>query len=197
MPPPERPSKPPPRRRPRGYVGLNHETIGSDILAVLRSMNRPEQVLDEATIVFLRKLKPDDWYPIAILLDLMERMEEELGRFALIKMGRTLFKLSHEQRFLQTAKSARDVVYGIDAMYRHANRGTAIGGWRVLAFEPGRAELEKTTPHLCTMEEGILLQALSALGVPANIEQPDCFRQGASFCRFVITSRISDRLWTG
>jgi len=82
-------------------------------------------------------------------------------------------------------------------MYRHANRGTAIGGWRVLRFEPGRAELEKTTPHLCTMEEGILTQALAALGIPVIIEQPACFRQGAAACHLVLTSRIADVRWIG
>jgi hypothetical protein len=41
-------------------------------------------------------------------------------------------------------------------MYHHANRGTGIGGWKVLRFDAGYAELEKMTPHHCVMEQGIL-----------------------------------------
>jgi predicted ArsR family transcriptional regulator len=98
---------------------------------------------------------------------------------------------------LQVAKSARDIIYGIDGMYHHANRGTGIGGWTVLRFEPGLAELEKNTPHLCALEEGILSQALQAVGTPALMEQTSCIRDGAGSCRFIITSTIRDARWTG
>ena len=64
-----------------------------------------------------------------------------------------------------------------------------------LEFKPGHAELEKTTPHHCVMEEGILEEALRTLGVTAKIEQKACFRKGAEACRFVITSAITDIAW--
>ena len=32
-------------RKPKGYVGTDHETIGSDILAVVAAIRLPEQVL--------------------------------------------------------------------------------------------------------------------------------------------------------
>jgi hypothetical protein len=47
--------------------------------------------------------------------------------------------------------SARYVVYGIDDFYHFSNRGRNIGGWLVLRFEPGHAELFKTTPHHCLL----------------------------------------------
>ena len=90
------------------------------------------------------------------------------------------------------ATSAHSVVYGIDKMYQHAHRGRGIGGWQVLDFKPGYAEIDKTTPCHCIMEEGILLAALAAVGVPSRIEQRQCFRQGAPSCLFVVTSVITD-----
>jgi len=122
------------QRKPRGYVGLNHETLGSDILSVVAAVPLSQQLLGA---------------------DVAERM------------------------------------------YKHANRGTGIGGWEVLGFEPGKAELEKTTPHHCVMEEGILAEALIAVGVPALVRQSECLLKGAEACRYVITSSITDERWSG
>jgi predicted hydrocarbon binding protein len=193
-------------RWPRGYVGKDHETIGSDILAVERSLR--ELVKDEASLARtveqivggqarerLSMIKPEEWYPIAWLLEMMESMDKRLGRFGLIKMGRALFKLSHEARIAQMARSGRDIVEGIDQMYHHANRGQSIGGWRVVKFDVSGAELEKTTPHHCAMEEGILAQALTAVGAPSVVSQSACFREGAEACRFVITPTSAGARW--
>ena len=38
----------------------------------------------------------------------------------------------------------------------------------MLGFEPGKAELEKTTPHHCVMEEGIFSAALLALVIDTS-----------------------------
>jgi hypothetical protein len=185
------------RRRPRGYIGSRHETIGSDILAVLRILKLPEQVLGADDARKLAQVDPAAWYPIEWLLDLMERLDRQFGPVALQRMGRVLFDLSHKERVLEVARSARDIIYGIDAMYHHANRGVGIGGWKVLRFEPGVAELEKTTPHHCVMEQGILSAGLAAVGCPGKVTQSKCLRQGAEACLFVITSSFVDERWSG
>jgi hypothetical protein len=184
-------------RRPKTYVGTNHETIGSDILAVYQILKMPEQVLGEDEAQRLAAVKPEDWYPIEWLLELMDKLDKQVGHYGLMRMGRTLFKLSHQERVTQVAKCARDIVYGIDGMYHHANRGRQIGGWRVLKFDPGDAELEKTTPHHCVMEQGILAEALAAVGCPGIVSQRQCFRQGADACIYTITSSFVDARWSG
>ena len=185
------------RRRPKGYVGRDHETIGSDILAVYRILKLPEQVLGPEDAEKLSKIDPTQWYPIGWLLDLMDRLDETLGHYGLIRMGRTLFELSHKDRVLEVAKSARDILYGIDAMYHHANRGKGIGGWTVLSFGAGHAELEKTTPHHCIMEQGLLTAGLAAVGCPGIVTQETCFRKGADVCVYSISSSLTDERWSG
>jgi hypothetical protein len=185
------------RRKPKGYVGRQHETIGSDILSVLQILKLPEQVLGVEDCRRLRSVDPNGWYPIEWLLDLMERLDQTLGHYGLVRMGRTLFEMSHKERVLQVARSARDILYGIDAMYHYANRGSGIGGWKVLRFEPGYAELEKTTPHHCAMEQGILSSGLSAVGCPGQVAQRECFRQGAPCCIYTISSSFIDERWSG
>jgi hypothetical protein len=184
-------------RLPKGYVGQRHETIGSDILAALKILKLPEQVLGQEDAKKLAGVDPNGWYPIAWLLELMEKLEAHVGRYALLRMGRTLFALSHKERVVEVAHSARDIVYGIDDMYHHANRGVGIGGWKVVRFDPGHAELEKNTPHHCVMEQGILTEALAAVGCPSNVEQKACFRDGADQCTFVVTSSLTDERWSG
>ncbi|HWL89238.1 MAG TPA: hypothetical protein VNO21_25720, partial [Polyangiaceae bacterium] len=178
-------------RRPRGYVGTNHETLGSDILAVLRTLSLPEQVLGEEEVRRLSDVRPDRWYPIGWLIDLMEKLDERVGYYGLLRMGRMVFSLSHEKRVLATASSARDIIWGIDAMYHHANRGVSIGGWKVLRFEPGYAELEKNTPHHCIVAQGILKAGLSAMGTPSLVAQTTCFRLGGEVCVYTVTSVIA------
>jgi hypothetical protein len=187
----------PPSIRPKGYVGIQHETLGSDILSVLRILRLPEQILGAEEAARLANVDPHRWYPIGWLLELMEHLDREVGSYGLMRMGRELFKLSHETRVLEVAQSARDIVFGIDGMYHHANRGRDIGGWKVLCFEPGRAELEKTTPHHCAMEQGLISAGLAAVGCPCNVEQLRCVRRGAPACVFEITCAFVDGHWSG
>jgi len=112
------------------------------------------------------------------------------------KIGWSLFRLSHEAAVRANCSSARDIVYGVDAMYHRANRGEQIGGWEVLEFEPGRALLEKTTPHHCVVEEGIIEAGLRAMGVQATIRQLTCFRRGGEACRILISSHVTDARWS-
>jgi hypothetical protein len=178
-------------------VGRDHETLGSDVLSVVRILRLPEQILGADECLRLREIDPIGWYPIAWLLDLMETLDHSLGHYGLLRLGRTIFDLSHKERVLEVAKSARDIVYGIDDMYHHANRGVGIGGWKVVRFDPGYAELEKTTPHHCIMEQGILSAGLAAVGCPGLVSQRECFRRGAEACIYTVSSSFTDERWSG
>lgn len=184
-------------RRPRGYQGHDHETIGSDILAVLDAVTLPDDVLGPELASRLRGVEPTQWYPIALLLEALERLDERLGYYGLIRMGRRLWKRSHEPRLRASLTSAADVILGMDAAYRYANRGSRIGGWRTLQLVPGRAVLDKTTPHHCAMEEGILTEALAMVGARSVVSQTQCFRQGADSCIYEVVSSVRDDRWMG
>jgi hypothetical protein len=183
------------QRKPKGYLGRGHETIGSDILAVFGVVGMPKQTLGESLHSRLVGVKPDGWYPIELLLELMETLEEKVGNNGLRQMGRKLFIASHQVHVKKMAKSAADVLYAFDDLYGRANRGTEIGGWAVLSFGKGKAQLEKTTPHHCVMEEGLTAEALNCLGIPATVTQERCFRQGADSCLFTISSFVTDERW--
>ena len=182
-------------RPPRGYVGRDHETIGSDILAVLGVVSMPQHVLGPELHARISGMQPDGWYPVGTLLELLEVLDRKVGANALRQMGRRLFELSHQAHVEETQLTCAQLIGGFDGIYRRANRGGEIGGWRVLSFQPGRAVLEKTTPHHCALEEGIISAALAAVGIPATVAQQTCLRRGSDVCTFVVTSFISDGRW--
>ncbi|MBL8957264.1 MAG: hypothetical protein JNK82_41205 [Myxococcaceae bacterium] len=171
--------------------------MGSDILAVLKALHVPENSLGKVLAEKLKQVQPTKWYPIGMLLESFEALDAKLGTYALRSVGWQIFKLSHAENIGKVASSARDFVYGIDSMYHHANRGQNIGGWVVTRFDPGLAELEKTTPHHCVVEEGILQEALRTIGVKAEIEQTQCLRRGDLVCHFRITSQVVGERWSG
>lgn len=186
-----------PVRMPRGYFGEDHTTLGTDILAALKILKLPEQVLGQLDLDRARRVQPDGWYPIVWLLDLTEVLEAHVGRYGLMQMGRRVFEMSHKQRVMAQAKSAKDILYDLDGMYHHSNRGRGIGGWQVRKFEPGVAEVEKNTPHHCLVDQGLLTEALLAMGCACNVTQITCFREGANSCVYEITSAFVDKRWAG
>lgn len=183
------------KRWPKGYAGVDHETIGSSLLSVLQVLTLPEEVLGVDEVRRLQGVDPEGWYPIEWLLSLMETLEQAVGSYELVRMGRRRFELSHRERVFY--RSARDVIHGMEDMYRFSNRGRDIGGWTVRRFEPGYAELEKTTPHHCFVEQGIMSAALAEAQCPSIISQSQCFRQGADSCVYTFSSAITDVRWSG
>ena len=174
---------------PRGYVGTNHETTGSDIIAVLSVLRLPELVLGKDIYSELQGIKADSWYPIGKMLSVLELLDD------VPDWGKAVFRTSHEEKAKAAFKNAHALVHAFDMLYRHANRGENIGGWKVMAWSPGRAELEKTTPHHCAMEEGIMHRALECIGVTAQVVQTKCIRKGADHCRYLVTSPVVDGRW--
>jgi hypothetical protein len=186
---------PPTTPLPRAYRGRNHETIGSDILALHQALQLPELLLGAEVARVIAELDPAGWYPIRRFLEPLEVIGESVGPSGLRKVGRTLFQRSHQAHVQKTMRCAKELLYALDDLYHRANRGEGIGGWRVVRFADREAELEKTTPHHCALEEGILDAAMRAVGAPARIEQPSCVRDGAPACRFLLTAASHDGRW--
>lgn len=169
--------------------------MGSDILAAVKILKLPEHVLGDREWRRLQHVKPEQWYPVEQLLGLMEILEAHVGRYGLMQMGRKLFEGSHKQRILLTARTAKDILYGMDNLYHHTNRGTGIGGWQVLKFEGGVCEIEKNTAQHCVVDQGLLTEALLAVGCACNVEQIQCFLDGAPTCIYRVTSAFVDARW--
>src|SRR5262245_32470660 len=108
-------------RRPRAYLGTNHETLGSDLLSVLAVVSDPGVVLGRALAGRLARVTPEGWYPIGWMLDLLDLLDQRVGQMGLRQMGRKVFRTTHADFVRQTCYSARDILYGLDDLYRRAN----------------------------------------------------------------------------
>ncbi len=181
-------------RKPQGYAGINHQTAGTDILSVLKTVHAPEITLGKELAARLRRVQPDQWYPISDMLELLERLDEKLGSFHLKQVGWNIIQGLPPGLFSRFS-SAREMLEGMDTLYRMNNRGEQIGHWKVAAFSANRAELEKTTPHHCIMEEGIIEESLRAMTLAAKVQQTQCFRKGDPLCRYVVVPRTADSRW--
>lgn len=185
------------KRLPRTYLGIQHETKGSDLLSLLNALQLPERTLGPELTERLKKVRESEWYPIDLLLDGFEKLAARSDAFALRNVGYRIFQMSHAENVKRAVHSARELLHGFDHIYKDVNRGIGIGGWKVVKFEPGYAQLEKTTPHHCVVEEGIVEEALRTVGVPAQVSQSQCFRKGAEACIYEIRSSVTDQRWNG
>ncbi len=181
----------------KSYRSTNHTVAGSDILAIIDVLPLPDQLLGKEKAQALRDVKPDDWYPVAMMLDALDTVAAKMGDRALIPIGYALIKRSHSEAIKKHFKSAKELLNGFDALYKRANRGNDIGGWKVLSFEPGKAVLENTIPHHCFIQIGIVQEAIKVLQVPTVVKQTQCVREGADSCHFLITTTSKDHRWMG
>jgi hypothetical protein len=164
---------------------------------VLHVTTMPEDVFGEELTRRLQAVDPHQWYPVGLLLEATGLVARKVGRSGLQSIGRTVFKATHQQHFLRTASTVGDLIFHLDAMYHASNRGERIGGWKVVSFQPGLALVEKTTPHRCELEEGLLMEATVALGLPVRISQTACVHEGGEICVFKAASVIKDARWQG
>lgn len=179
------------------YDNPTHETLGSDLLAVLNTLKFPAEVLGKYWAERLQGIESSHWYPVSIHLELQQQVLHRAGRASLVLMGRQQFRDTHHGRLAPVLNSAADVLTRVDHMYRHANRGQKIGGWELLELGPGRAALKKNTPHHCALEEGLLHEALESVGAVSLIAQPACVLMGAKSCELAVSSHVTDERWLG
>ncbi len=179
------------------YENASHETLGSDLLAVLNALKFPAEVLGKYWLERLEGIDASQWYPVAIHLELQQQVLHRGGRPSLVQMGRQQFRDSHHGRLAPVLTSAGDVLTRVDRMYRHSNRGTKIGGWELLSLSAEHATLRKNTPHHCALEEGFLHEALTSVGAVVNIAQSACVLTGAKTCELELKSQLRDERWLG
>src|SRR5215831_6946133 len=95
-----------------------HQIKGAQILSAVRSLNLPHLVLGADLVENLEKVDEDSWYPFSWFSEIVGRLERKMGPGGMRKLGRTFFAVAFEPELRGRAQSARDVLYGFDAMYR-------------------------------------------------------------------------------
>jgi hypothetical protein len=162
----------------RQISSIDHEILGSDALAVLQVVSLPEQTLGGPLHQRLKEVRPDGWYPVSLLTEVLETLFVRVGPNGLRQMGRKLFAATHESFVKANIASAYQLLSSFDDVYRKANRGTAIGGWKLLDFSAGKAVIEKTTPHICLVERALRSPGSIVLGYRPPFVRRSVFEKG-------------------
>src|SRR5690242_5033943 len=100
----------------KAYRGTGHETQGSDLLSVLKVLPIPEQVLGKERANALRAVKPDQWYPISQLMDVLDTLAQRLGDRALTPIGYSIVQTSHAVSIRKHFKTARQLLGAFDSI---------------------------------------------------------------------------------
>lgn len=187
----------------KAYRGVNHEVQGHELLAVRDAINwlSPDKsppavrdlcvrLLGEARVAQLDATSPPQWYPAPVLLGMLRAIFEKVGPNGIRRVGRASIQRALSAADRERYKTARALFDDLDAIYRRTNRGTAIGGWKLLGSTDTEARLEYTAPYVCVAQEGFLVEAAAALGVPVIVSQQACVRQGADACVFSVAHTL-------
>jgi hypothetical protein len=141
---------------------------------------------------------PPQWYPASHLLSMLRAIDEKVGPNGLRRIGRASFQRVLTAMGHNRYRTARALFCDLDAIYRRTNRGTDIGGWKVLHSSDDDVHLEYTAPFVCIAQEGFLTEAAASLGVPVVVTQRECVRRGADACVFIVAhglDRFSLEKW--
>lgn len=187
----------------KAYRSTNHEVQGYELLAVRDALTwlSPDKsppsvhdlcvrLLGASQVAQLDATSPPQWYPAPLLLSMLRAIDEKVGPNGLRRVGRASFQRAVTAMGRDRYKTARALFDDLDALYRRTNRGTAIGGWKVLQSSDDEVRLEYTAPHVCIAQEGFLTEAAAALGVPVLVTQRECVRQGADACVFSVAHSL-------
>ncbi len=77
----------------------------------MHTMKSPEDILGAYWMARLHTIRPAEWYPIGTLIELQQQLIHRGGHASLVRMGRQLFRDSHQERLGPALRSAGDVLF--------------------------------------------------------------------------------------
>lgn len=147
---------------------LNRDTILADF-------PRKEELINIDAAAF---------YPIALYLELCSYLEERLGTYAFLRLGRKMGAAVMDRAFDTDAKTFDEAVAQIEGAHKLFCK-PVVGGFQIVTREPGKIALDCTTPYNCVLQEGMFYEIAIRYGAPnATVTHASCRRRGAAACRF-------------
>lgn len=122
------------------------------------------------------------WYGMQQYLDAMHEVYQSFGPNLLFQMGKHIVTSSG---LPMEASSLEMALYKLDQLYKRNHRGSEIGHYRLVNYNPERkeAQIECKNPYPCYLDRGIL-SALSRTFIPT----------GASIINVELNSHMPSRL---
>ena len=172
----------------------NMEVQGQSFIAILQGMDvvqaRALRMLAEKGIS--PPIQPEGWYPLPVLLAVLQTIIEQIGPATLKGIGRRVPSTAPFPRDIDTLEKA---LRSIDTAYHATHRGQGhIGSYR---YTPGpvprSARVVSDTPYPCDLEMGIVesladrFRPSDALGMRLEHTPEACRKRGDARCTYQLT----------
>lgn len=161
----------------------NGAALNSFILALGHSKAIIDKLLGDAGV---DHIDPGRWYDFDWASGLYFKIEKEVGRGAIIEVGR---KMIETAEFPPNIDNIQTLLMSLDHAYRLNARGPGVGTITCATEDEHSATLVFTAPFPCALSIGIIEGACARYGARALIEHgaDGCIDDKAPACTYLVS----------
>jgi hypothetical protein len=127
-----------------------------------------------------------EWSSVSLYSDLCAYIEERLGTYAFLRLGRKVGIGVMDVAFPPGITSVEGAIAAIDKAHQHFCR-PVVGAFDLSERAPGKLTLRYTAPYNCVIQEGLFYEVAIRYGAAnASVVHAECRRKGAAACLFEI-----------
>lgn len=161
----------------------NGAALYSFLLGLGHSEALVKKVLRDAGV---DAIDPNRWYETNFAMGIYYAILEQIGRGAVIAVGKKMIEAAPFPPGLDDVKS---LLMGLDAAYRLNIRGPGIGEIRCEFEDDHSATMVWTSLGPCALNIGIIEGCCARVGSPALVEHGagGCMDEGAPSCTYLVS----------
>lgn len=164
--------------------------LGAAALGIVEALLDPDVVLaDFSRRQELTKLDAQTFHPLSLYVDLCDYLEERLGTYAFLRLGRKMAIAVMNTAFPPDIKGVEEAIAAVDTAHRVFCK-PLVGAFEIEDPSPGKVTVRYTAPYNCVLQEGLFHEVALRYGAPdATVTHTACRRRGDPACRFEIRYR--------
>ncbi len=152
-----------------GATSTKREYSGAALNSLIVGLSEHQTVINKLLAdAGVREIDPAAWYDYEWAFDLFDKIEHELGRAAMVKVGRSMVETA---TYPPEIDSAEKILSSIGYWWELNARGPGIGAL-TCTWEDDHTAIIEATNHRCrcTMTHGIIEGACTRYGITPLVE---------------------------
>jgi hypothetical protein len=165
----------------------NVSLMGAAALGIVEALlNRDAVLVDFPRRDELAQLEPTAFHPLSLYVDLGNYLEQRLGTYAFLRLGRKMAIAVMNTAFPPDINGVEEAIATIDAAHKMFCK-PIVGAFEIEDPSPGKLTVRYTAPYNCVLQEGLFHEVALRYGAPnATVTHAACRRKGAPACTFEI-----------
>jgi hypothetical protein len=149
-------------------------------------LNRDSLLSDFPRRQEIAALAGDVFHPLSLYLEFCDYLEERLGVYAFLRLGRKMATAVMDASFPPGLKDVADATAHINIAHQWFCR-PVVGAFEVAQHGTAGLSVRYTAPYNCILQEGLFYEVALRYGAPsASVQHVACRRKGADACLFEI-----------